>query len=266
MQLEPTNFSEMPNMPPANAIARAKMAMLNFYTEKPIISKLESPVVSFSFDDFPKSAATIGAKIMQDAGIAATYYLTGSNCQKNFENIAQFDAEDVERLHDAGHEIACHSYAHPRLRGRTQSEIDADLSQNLVFAQKLLGPDFQFQSFAYPYGEFDAFSRKIMGKKFQTARGVYRGVNKGVMDFANLKTVPLEKRRYSKQYLDKYIEEAIRANGWIIFFTHDVAEDCTQYGSTPAILLETIETVQAANIEILTVKKAARKIMAACQS
>lgn len=264
--MQPVSPSIMPNIPPANVFARAKMAALNFFTQKPAHSRLDAPIVSFSFDDFPKSAASLGAQIMEDAGLLATYYLTGSNCQNSFENIEQYDASDVLRLHKAGHEIACHSFGHPRLRARSQAEIENDLSQNLAFAKNLLGQDFEFENFAYPYGEFDALSRKIMGQKFTTARGVYRGVNKGTMDFANLRTVPLERRRFSREYLAKYIKDAITNKGWIIFFTHDVGEECSDYGSTPAILHETIAAVRAANIEVLTVKDAAKVIMASCQS
>jgi len=256
-------MSQMPKTEPANLFARLEMAGLNLFPSKPVVSKLTSPLVSFSFDDFPKSAATIGAEIMEESHILATYYLTGSNCQSCFENVEQYDGDDVLRLYKAGHEIACHSYAHPRLRGRTKEEIAVDLANNLSFARALIGQDFQFQSFAYPYGEFDASSRGLMGDSFETARGVYRGVNKATIDFANLRTVPLELRRFNAAYLRSHIDDAIKNNGWIIFFTHDVADNCTNYGSTPKILFDTIQEVKSAGIEVLTVRDAARKIMAA---
>lgn len=121
---------------------------------------------------------------------------------------------------------------------------------------------FEFSSHAFPYGEFDKTSRKILSERFVTSRGVLRAINHGKVDFANLRTTPLERQRFTPEYLQKNIEKAIKNNGWIIFFTHDIAKNCTPYGSTPGMLEMAIDTVKKAGIEVLSVKDAANKIIA----
>lgn len=264
MQAMPnSNNVPMHHQNPANVIDRAVMAALCNIKAKPVKNNLKAPIISFSFDDCPKSATTTGAQLLEANDIRASFYITGSHCDAEFENIPQYNKEDLKKLHDNGHEIACHSFSHPRLRGRKIDDIAADLEQNRQFVANCLGADngFKFESFAYPYGEFDIKSRNLAANHFQTARGVYRGVNKGIMDFANLRTTPLEKRRFSTSYLKSHIDDAIANNGWIIFFTHEVCDGCTDYGSTPAIMEETIAMVKNHGLEVLTVKDAANKIL-----
>ena len=247
----------------ANLKDRIKMAGLAMLKARPTKCRLKAPLVSFSFDDAPKTAITIGAKMLEDAGAIGTFYLTGSHCGQSFEGIEQYSQSDIIALAQSGHEIACHSFSHSRFRGASEHEIAEDLAQNQkFFAGALKNPNFSFDSFAYPYGEFDAKSREFIGERYLNARGVYRGVNYGVLDFANLKTTPLEKRRFSTNYLQNHLKKAIKNNGWIIFFTHDVAEDCSIYGSTPEILTQTIEAVKANDIEIVTVREGAKRLLA----
>jgi hypothetical protein len=147
------------------------------------------------------------------------------------------------------------------MRRVSQADLTGEFSANLAWVRTILGADFRFDSFAWPYGAYDHAARAIAARHFTTARGVYRGVNHGRMDFANLLTVPLEKRRMGQAVLRERIETALARNGWIIFFTHDVAIDCTDYGSPPDWLEEAVTTIRAAGIEIATVAKAAARVM-----
>lgn len=257
------DYIPMEDRPPANLRDRLQMAALNIFKARPIKCRLKTPLVSFSFDDAPKSAISIGASMLETAGVRGTFYLTGSHCGQSFEGVEQYSTDDVKLLNKNGHEIACHSFGHGRFRQRSTSEINQDLGHNHAFFHNILGANNQnLDSFAYPYGEFDSQSRELVAERFLCGRGVYRGVNCGTMDFANLRTTPLEKRRFSTKYLQTHLTKAIKQNGWIIFFTHDIADDCTNYGSTPEILQETIDAVNAQGIEIVTVREGAKRVLA----
>lgn len=257
------NYRPLEERPPADLRDRLHMAALNALKARPTKCRLKAPLVSFSFDDAPKSAITAGAAMLENAGARGTFYLTGSHCGQSFEGVEQYSAEDVKLLHKNGHEIACHSFGHGRFRGRDDSQLSQDLSHNQAFFHDLVGANnLSLDSFAYPYGEFDYQSRELIAERFLCGRGVYRGVNYGTMDFANLRTTPLEKRRFSTKYLQTHLAKAIKHNGWIIFFTHDIADDCTDYGSTPEILQETIDAVNAHGIEIVTVREGAKRVLA----
>ena len=257
------DFVKMQKRAPANLMARIEMQLLARMPIKPVQIKLDKPIASFSFDDIPKTAATNGAKLLEKHGFKGTFYVTGSHANGEFDGVKQYAPDDISELYKNGHEIACHTYAHPRLRRRSEMEILLDLDKNLETMRQFLGDEtFEFASHAFPYGEFDKVSRKVLAERFVTSRGVLRAINHGKVDFANLRTTPLERQRFTPEYLKSNIEKAIKNNGWIIFFTHDVTQKCTPYGSTPEILEMAIDAVKNVGIEVLSVKEAANKIIA----
>ncbi len=260
--LENLSFNEMPIRPAANRFERIHMQILALKKYKPIIAKQNKPIISFSFDDAPKSAIEIGASILDKNNIKGTFYLSGGHAGKIFENVSQYDEEDVLKLYKNGHEIACHTYSHPRLRGRTKEQIKQDLDKNLEFFRNILGDiNFELYNHAFPYGEFDETTREILAQRYITARGVLRGINHGIIDFSNLRTISIEKQKFSINDIKSVLDETKKNNGWVLFFTHDISENCTPYGSTPQMLENVVEIAIQSGIEILTVNEAAKAIM-----
>jgi peptidoglycan/xylan/chitin deacetylase (PgdA/CDA1 family) len=245
----------------ATLAANLEMQVLRLLPGKPVHSNLTAPLASFTFDDAPTSAVHAGAAILERHGLRGTFYVNGGNAGSSFEGRQQFTDEDVIRLHATGHEIACHSWGHLRMRRLDLAHLAQDFDRNLSWARGLLGRDFDFDSFAWPYGAYDAETRGFCANRFVTSRGVYRGVNHGTMDFSNLVTVPLEKRRMGQAVLASRIEKALATNGWIIFFTHDVQPDCTDYGSPPEWLEEAVVAIKKAGIEVATVADAAKRVL-----
>jgi peptidoglycan/xylan/chitin deacetylase (PgdA/CDA1 family) len=242
-----------------NLLDRIEMAALTFVPFKPVVSALEAPIASFTFDDAPKSAVRAGAAILEERGARGTFYLCGANAGTVFEGSEQFEREDLVALHEAGHELACHSHGHMRMWRRDAAEMDGDLDRNEAYLGAVSGRS-RLSSFAYPYGANDWASKRHAARRFETARGVVKGVNAGLMDFADLKTLPIERRKFSLAMLSRQIELAKALNGWIVFYTHDVAEDCTPYGCTPDQLRACVDAVRAAGIEILRVDAAAERV------
>src|ERR1700760_1259381 len=70
-----------------------------------------TPMVSFTFDDIPKSAATTGAKILEDHNARGTFYVSGSLVGAIEADWAAVDAPDIVALHRNGHEIGCHTFS-----------------------------------------------------------------------------------------------------------------------------------------------------------
>lgn len=247
---------------PANKIARIQMQIMALFKYKPIKANLNRPIISFSFDDVPKSAIDIGAKILEKHDLKGTFYVTGGHCDKTFENVEQYNANGLKSLYENGHEIACHTFSHPRLRGRTIEQIEADLNKNLHFFQEILeNKNFKLNNHAFPYGEFDETTLKVLAQRFNSVRGVLSGVNHGNIDFANLRTISIEKQKFSIENIENSLKKAKATNGWILFFTHDIDDNCTPYGSTPEMLETTIKMAKDSGIEIMTVNEAAKAIM-----
>src|SRR5688572_9165150 len=58
--------------------------------------------VSFTFDDFPTSAAREGTSLVESVGARATFYASMSITKP----------DDVARVAERGHEVGCHTYSH----------------------------------------------------------------------------------------------------------------------------------------------------------
>jgi peptidoglycan/xylan/chitin deacetylase (PgdA/CDA1 family) len=226
----------------------------------PVKSRLTQAVASISFDDIPTSAARVGAPMLEAAGLRGTFYVCGAHTGHTFEDREQHVAEDLQRLHAAGHEVACHSYAHPDVTRLDDAGRAADTAANAAFLRQTLG-DVMPVSFAYPYGAVSIPAKAFYARQFFTCRGVYAGVNAGVMDFSDLLAVGVERRQFDIGRVRALIAEAKARAGWLVFFTHDVAAEPTPYGCTPADLAAVIEALAEAGVETLPVKAAAARVM-----
>ncbi|MEO6340914.1 MAG: polysaccharide deacetylase family protein, partial [Caulobacteraceae bacterium] len=171
----------------------------NFITRripvKCIRSKLNAPVASFTFDDFPRSAWTIGGPILARYGARATYYPAGVFCGRIEDGIDYFDRDDLIACAAAGHEIGCHTYSHLRGAKTASKALTGDVTRNADFLRDALG-DMPPASFAYPFGEVTPRTKLLLSEMFPVSRGIRPGVNAGVIDLAQLKAYPLERRSW----------------------------------------------------------------------
>ena len=88
------------------------------------------------------------------------------------------------------------------------------------------------------------------------AAGIYEGVNAGIVDLALLRVIELYDRTLTRDKLDRVLRETRACNGWLIFYTHDVAEPPSWIGASPRLLHETIDAVQTENIRCLPIREA----------
>ena|ERR1700738_3477530 len=72
----------------------------------------KTPMVSFTFDDIPKSAATTGARLLDEHGARGTFYVSGGVVGSSSPNWEMTDADNILALHARGHEIGCHTFSH----------------------------------------------------------------------------------------------------------------------------------------------------------
>jgi peptidoglycan/xylan/chitin deacetylase (PgdA/CDA1 family) len=223
-----------------------------------LVNHAAEPLVSFSFDDFPRSAATLGARILQEYGVKATYFVSGGRAGRQVDDLDQFTEDDLMHVADAGHEIGCHTFGHIMLPGASPKEIEDDLRRNRDFVNRILG-DYRMTSFAYPYGQASISAKNLIGRHFPTARGNWFGINKRRIDFAQLRAVSLERSLDYARVLGA-LNEAKASNGWVLFFTHDVSENPSPYGCTPRELGRVVEAVLDHGIDVLPIKAAAAKV------
>src|SRR3569833_899441 len=110
------------------------------------------PVASSTFDDFPKNAWVQGGPVLARYGVRATYYTAGGFCGRTEDGTVFYDEGDLQALAAAGHEIACHSFAHQPTPSQHTQEQKAEAERK----QKNQKPNQKGEalvSYAYPYGK-----------------------------------------------------------------------------------------------------------------
>ena len=218
------------------------------------------PIASVTFDDFPKSAWTGGGPILARHKARATYYTSGGFCGRTVDDKVFYDAEDLRALAAAGHEIACHGFSHQPTPDLFLEALAADAARNAEFLRPFLSGGMP-QSYAFPYGLASPRTKKFYAPRFTNVRGVHPGLNSGRADLALLNAISMEKRCWDGEAIARAITRARNDRAWIIFYTHDVSEDPSPYGSTPSMLSEVLDRLADSRIEILPMREAAAAAM-----
>jgi peptidoglycan/xylan/chitin deacetylase (PgdA/CDA1 family) len=220
-----------------------------------LATRLSEPVVSFSFDDFPRSAVTEGGRMLSERGWAGTFYAAGSFCGREVDGIPYFTADDLLQVHEEGHEIGCHTFSHLRLAHQRASTVLDDLKRNADFLAKIL-PDHRSSSFAYPFGDLRLPQKRLLSHEFGVCRGIWSGINRGRMDFGELKAVGLAQIGADFDEVVGWLDLAIREKAWLILFTHDIAPRPSPYGCQTDDFAKLLDIVAARNVRVLPVKNA----------
>ncbi|MFZ1989583.1 MAG: polysaccharide deacetylase family protein, partial [Alphaproteobacteria bacterium] len=142
-------------------------------------------MVSFTFDDFPKSAFTNGHEILARNGARGTYYVATALAGTRDEVGQMFDIEDVRAAHSQGHEVACHTHTHLNCAKATKSELLAQIRENASALASLLDGAAP-TNFAYPYGAVSPRAKHVLGPRFSSCRGITAGINHENTDLADL--------------------------------------------------------------------------------
>lgn len=215
-------------------------------------------VVSFTFDDIPKSAADAGAAILDTRGVQGTFYVAaGLVGGEQGEDYATID--DLRRLNAYGHELGCHTFSHVKAPTLSRAELLDECRRNQAFVREALG-DTVLTSFAYPFGEVSPGAKFGLQRHFASCRGTGRGLNGGLVDLGLLRAERLYAGRTSEQHVRALVERARRAHAWLIFYTHDVSPDPTEWGATPELLRFALDCATDAELEVLSVRAALARV------
>lgn len=218
------------------------------------------PIASITFDDFPKSAWTVGGPILARRGARATYYTAGSFCGRSVEGRPSYDRDDLVALKAAGHEIACHSFAHQPTPNLSPRELAEDAERNGDFLKPFLDGG-KAESYAFPYGLASPRTKRFFSARFSNLRGVHPRLNSGRADLALLNAISMETRCWNSESIRNLIARARHDCAWIIFYSHGVSEEPGEYDSTPAMLDEVLGRLAEARIEILPMREAVKAAM-----
>jgi peptidoglycan/xylan/chitin deacetylase (PgdA/CDA1 family) len=218
------------------------------------------PYVSFTFDDFPRSALTEGGRILGRHGIRGTYFLSMQLLGGPSPSGPIASSDDVKRLIAEGHELGCHTYEHLDGRHSSAEAFERSIQANRA-ALEGLAPGVGFGVFAYPLDGPTLSIKRAVGRHFVSCRGGGQTFNAGLVDLNLLKAYFLDWRnRASLDSVRRVIERNAAERGWLILATHDVADNPSKYGCETDYFEDVVRLCVESGARVVPMTKACEEI------
>lgn len=217
------------------------------------------PLVSFTFDDFPRSALLAGGRILKQYGAQGTYYVALGLLGKDSPSGPICQLEDVELALKEGHELGCHTFAHCDSWWTDAKEYEQSILNNRQALRQNF-PEAHFETFSFPLSSPHPSVKRAASRHFSGCRGGGQTINSGKADLNQLSAYFIEKANGDLDTLKVMIDRNKKEQGWLIFATHDVAPDSSPYGCTPELFEETVRYAASSGARILPVASALQVI------
>ncbi len=236
---------------------KLRRRLVRLVNTRPLVTAPSRPMVSFTFDDAPLTAAVAGAALLETRGLAGTYYVSAGLSGTEAPMGVCAEPVDYKRLAKAGHEIACHTYSHLDCGQASGPAALADVMRN---AEAVADWDVgEMVSFAYPYGDVAGGPKGTLGKRFSTLRALHHGLVEKGTDLNQVPAVGIEGPE-GETVARMWLAQAKAKNAWLILYTHDVRPDPSPWGCTPEVLARLIDQATADGFEVVTVREGAERL------
>lgn len=224
----------------------------SFAFRKPFLIRSQQPLISFTFDDFPRSALLTGGAILGRFGLAGTYYACLGLLGKDSPTGQIVFAGDLKKLFEQGHELGCHTFSHCDSWGTDTRTFEESILKNRAALSELM-PGAEFKSFSYPISQPRPLTKAKIADYFFSCRGGGQKFNAGKVDLHQLSAYFLEKSRDDFQAIRDVIDRNQKARGWLIFATHDISDNPTPYGCSPDFFEQVVHYAVRSGARILPV-------------
>jgi len=238
--------------------ARVSNRLSRHFLATPFAWSGMQPMVSFTFDDIPDSAARVAAPMLEEYGARGTFYVAGSLLGQWSDHWNGANADDIIALHAGGHEIACHTFSHRRISDLDAAAMANEIELNRRFVEGL-DSSIRLENFAHPYGVASVTRKGQLAGIFRSSRGILPGVNHGNIDLQFLRATPLDNQHLDENGIERAFDETIRTGGWLIFYGHDVTARPSPYGCTPRLMRRALEAATLRKLPIVSVAEALRR-------
>lgn len=211
------------------------------------------PMVSFTFDDVPVSACKIGAPILERHGARGTFYVAGAGCgTAGPGGPLRASTAQLRSIWQNGHEIGCHTFSHQAVPHVTLDELGLELDRNRSVL-KTIATDIVVRNFAYPYGDLSVRSKRYLEARFDSCRTCHTGINRVVAELGALDAWPLENASLDRAKIGALVAETVQSRGWLIFYSHEVADQPNRYGVSPDLLEWAVSTAKRSGCVLTTI-------------
>ena len=240
--------------------SRGRRAVSMALARREVIMRNSEPLVSFTFDDFPRSALITGGPILESFGGNGTFFCCLGLMGTGGSAIEMFCRDDLINLLERNHELGCHTYDHCHAWDTSSQEFEASILRNREALQHCL-PGASFRSFSYPSSCPRPVIKRRTGKYFNCCRGGGHTFNVGSIDVNFVKSCFLEQAAGDFDLISGWIDANNRARGWLILTTHDISEKPSKFGCTPTLFERAVRQVARSGATIVTVSEGLKRIL-----
>jgi len=213
------------------------------------------PVVSFTFDDFPRSALEAGGTILRSYEAYGTYYAAMGLMGRSGKAGDLFCAEDLKQLLSDGHELGSHTFSHLSCRNAPLDIFLADVKKGREAILDFTGASAP-QHFCYPYGHFKFPLISWVRRGMASCRCTVHGINFSPVSLSLLLANPLYSGEIDFARIEHMMQLNVVKRGWLIFYTHDVCERPSPWGCTPKDFEKVVRLAARTRVRILSINRA----------
>jgi peptidoglycan/xylan/chitin deacetylase (PgdA/CDA1 family) len=218
------------------------------------------PMISFTFDDAPASALCEGAARLEAQDARGTYYIAASLAGRDGPMGRYATRDQIKAAAGRGHDIACHSFSHLDCGGAEAGAIVADAAKNQATLKRWgVGAS---SSFAYPYGDVSRAAKQALAPRYGLLRALHHGLIEPGSDLNQAPAIGIEGPGGEALAL-RWLDRAADRKAWLILYTHDVADEPSTWGCTPAALDRLISAARNSGFDIVTVAEGLGRMGAA---
>lgn len=222
---------------------------------RPIKMQNAQPMISFTFDDFPRSALEMGGQILHAYGVRATFYISIGLLNKNTPSGSICSATHLVEALAQGHELGCHTFNHCDAWESDSRLFEESILANRIGLKQILS-EAEFVTMSYPINTPRPTVKQKAGRYFAACRGGGQTLNVGTADLNYLHAFFLEQARDSPHAIWKMIDRNLMERGWLIFATHDVSNQPTRFGCTPRVFEDVVRHAIESGARVLPVAEA----------
>jgi peptidoglycan/xylan/chitin deacetylase (PgdA/CDA1 family) len=227
--------------------------LLSSLHSRPVSLGHIGPLVSFCFDDFPRTAYAVGGAVLKGFDARGTYYAAMGLINTSNDLGDQFTQGDLDCLLADGHELASHTFSHISCRTVSSLAFEDDVRRGRHAIREATGYD--PGNFAYPYGHVTVSAKKRVGGQMRSCRSIYGGLNSLTVDLNLLLANSVYGDEDEFVGLESLLLENEQRKGWLILYTHDVRPDPSPFGCTPKLFERVVARAAAGGARIVPVQE-----------
>ncbi len=217
----------------------------------------QNGAVTLTFDNGWLSQYQNAIPKMNQYGFKGTFYIITHELSdygySHFVSKAQ-----IQNMYAGGQEIGSHTQTHPFLTQLSYTQQQQEIQgsrQDLVALN--VGP---INSFAYPYGDYDATTTQIVKDAgYTNARSTITGYTTPYSDHYQLPRFVVLNSTTPAQ-IEQWIDEAVADKAWLIIEFHQVDTSGDTYSITPANFNPVIDYLAQKGVSVVTMDQGVQNL------